>query len=443
MLRTSHGGLKRMPVTEPVAPSGLRGAKWPELYACPDCGLWQRRPAVPRGFHAQCRRCGRTLERPRSGGFDVPLALLAAAVLLWLPACFGPLMRVSAQGAVRQSALASGVAALWSSGFRSLAVVVSAFSIAIPWAYLLLLVCVLAGLRVRAGRPPPAREAGSPLAILHRFALALRPWAMIEVYLLGACVAYTRIEKIALVTVGSGGWCLLATAMLLFVADIALDDGSVWAALPYRAGPAATLPRRAERRLPSCSVCDLPAPQARPGERCPRCHARLTVRKADSIQRTWALVLTGFILFVPANLFPVLTIERFRHEEPNTILGGVLELARYGLWPLAAIVFTASIAIPLAKLCGLSWNLFMTQRRSAHLLGGRTRLHRVIERIGRWSNIDVFMVSILVALVQFGEITRVRAENGMIAFAAVVIVTMIASKSFDSRLMWDAAEDGT
>jgi paraquat-inducible protein A len=423
---------------ERLAASEIPGRDEPELIACPDCGLWQRRPSVPRGFHAECRRCQKVLARFRSQGLDVSLALVVAALLLWLPACVEPLMRVTAEGAVRQSALMSGVSALWTRGFPSLAVVVAAFSIVVPWAYLLLLTCVLAGVRLRRAWPAGAQESGSVLAVLYRWTLALRPWAMIEVYLLGACVAYSRLEKIALVTIGPAGWCLIAAAMLLFVADVSVDDSEIWHALPLRR-VSRPVTRRETGPPPTCVVCELATPQARPGERCPRCRSRLLVRKRGSIERTWALVLAGFLLFIPANLLPVLTIEQFGRSEPNTILGGVIELVHYGLWPLAVIVFAASIAIPLAKLCGLSWNLFMTQRGSSRLLVGRTRLHRVIEQVGRWSNIDVFMVSILVALVQFGELTQVRVQNGLIAFAAVVIVTMAASKCFDSRLMWDSA----
>ena len=190
--------------------------------------------------------------------------------------------------------------------------------------------------------------------------------------------------------------------------------------------------------LVSCPVCFLACNEDT--SRCPRCGARVAARKHASLERTTALVACGFLLFVPANLLPVLTIDRFGHEQASTILGGVFELARDGLWPLAVIVFTASIAIPLAKLSALSWNLMLTRRGSARFLVARTHLHRAIDLIGRWSNIDVFMASILLALVQFGAFTRVRVDPGMIAFAAVVIVTMIAAKCFDSRLMWDAAE---
>ncbi|MGH8258422.1 MAG: paraquat-inducible protein A, partial [Steroidobacteraceae bacterium] len=369
---------------------------------------------------------------PPSRHLDVSLAFTICALLLWIPASFSPLLTVAAEGTVHRSGLATGVAALWSGGFPSLAVVVAAFSLAAPWLYLLLMTLVLIGVHLDAART----RAAPALAVLFRWGLALRPWTMIEVYLLGACVAYSRIEQVAFVRVAAAGWCLLAAAILLLLADAVLDERAVWDALPIRParmaqdGPSAAL---------ACHICELVVPGERDGDACPRCRAPLHARKRASLQRTTALVACGFLLFIPANLLPVLTIERFGRMQSSTILGGVFELAGNGLWPLAVIVFTASIAIPLAKLWGLSWNLILTRRRSARLLIARTRLHRAIDLIGRWSNIDVFMVSILLALVQFGALTRVRVEPGMIAFAAVVIVTMIAAKSFDSRLMWDAA----
>jgi paraquat-inducible protein A len=151
-------------------------------------------------------------------------------------------------------------------------------------------------------------------------------------------------------------------------------------------------------------------------------------------------VIAGFLLYLPANVLPVLSVERFGRVEPNTILSGVRELITLGLWPLAILVFAASILIPLAKLFGLSMMLLMTHFRSRRWLVGRTQLYRFIDFIGRWSSIDLFMISILVALVQFGNLTRVRPQGGAVAFAAVVIVTMLASRCFDPRVMWDATE---
>jgi paraquat-inducible protein A len=144
------------------------------------------------------------------------------------------------------------------------------------------------------------------------------------------------------------------------------------------------------------------------------------------------------LLYVPANVLPVLTTVRLGREEQNTILSGVLELVQNHLWPLAIIVFAASIILPLLKLCGLTWMLLATYRRSGRSLIGRTRLFRMIDLVGRWSNIDVFAVSVLIAALRFGVLTEVRAGDGLVAFAAVVVITMLATSIFDPRLMWDA-----
>jgi len=185
-----------------------------------------------------------------------------------------------------------------------------------------------------------------------------------------------------------------------------------------------------------CTVCDLLVSEH--STHCPRCEGRLRVRKPDSFRRTLAFVVAGYLLYIPANTLPVLTIIRFGKEDPNTILSGVMELIHNHLWPLAVIVFSASIVLPLLKLFSLTWMLIATRRRSEHMLVGRTKLYRMIDLVGRWSNIDVFMVSVLVAILQFGVLTSVHAGKGLIAFGAVVIITMFATTFFDCRLLWDA-----
>ena len=146
-------------------------------------------------------------------------------------------------------------------------------------------------------------------------------------------------------------------------------------------------------------------------------------------------------LYIPANIYPVLTVVQLGSGQPSTILGGVRELIDYGLWPLAALVFFASVAVPVLKLVGLTVLLITTQRRSRDHLRDRTVLYRIVDAIGRWSMIDIFMESILVALVQFGVIASVYPGAGAIAFAAVVILTMLAARGFDPRLMWDNAAE--
>jgi paraquat-inducible protein A len=394
-----------------------------ERVACPDCGLVQWLPPIAPGQVAQCVQCSKMLTRRSRGGIDVPLTLAATALTLLIPANLAPLMSVSERGAQRQNWLSTGVATLWSSGYEFLAVLVAAFTIVIPFLYLTLLVAVLGS--VRFGGPPR-------LGRVFRWTEHLRPWMMIEVYLVGSCVAYSRLQKIAFVHVGLGGWCLMASAFALLLFTAKLDERRVWDALAPR-------PFAAGKSTISCIACELPVPEARAGGRCPRCEAVLHDRKPFALHRTAALVVAGFVLLIPANLLPILTIEQLGNVDPNTILGGIRELIRADLWPLAVIVFVASVIVPLMKLFGLSWMLLLTHQRSGRYLVGRTRLYRVIDLIGRWSNIDIFMLSILVALVQFGALSEVRAGFGAVAFGAVVIVTMIASRAFDSRLMWDAA----
>ena len=372
------------------------------------------------------------------GRVDAPLALCAAALLLMIPACVAPLMVVSTYGAVRQSWLPSSVLAMWRDGFPSLAVLVATFSIALPVTFLGLLIWVLGGLHF-------GRLRG--LGAAFRWVKHLRPWVMVEVYLVGCFVAYSRIKVISTVDVSIGGWCLIIGTMVLMLAITQLDDRTVWAALPGTAnegdGAGVTGGARVEagaKGTLACTVCDLiTVPRAQP-QHCARCGARLHARKPDAMRRTAAFVIAGYLLYIPANTLPVLTIVRFGREDPNTILSGVMELIHNHLWPLAVIVFAASIVLPLIKLFGLTWMLIATRVKSRQLLVARTRLYRTIDIVGRWSNIDVFMVSVLVAILQFGAVTAVHAGDGLVAFAAVVVITMIATVFFDSRLMWDTGK---
>jgi paraquat-inducible protein A len=381
-------------------------------------------PVLGRRQTAVCRRCDSTLAGPATGRVEAPLALAGASLVLVLATLAWPLMTVSSLGAERHSWLDTCVTALWDQGFLSLATLVAAFTVALPCTYLGLLVWVLAALRF---------DLGDRLGPLFRWVQLLRPWMMIEVFLVGCFVAYSRIKVVATIEIGVGGWCLLGASLLFLLALTQLDARTVWEALPVDAAVG-----KGEDTI-ACTVCDLVVTRAVEGSKCPRCSATLHLRKPDAIRRTTALVVTGFLLYVPANVIPVLTTVRLGRSDENTILSGVLELVHNDLWPLAIIVFSASIILPLLKLCGLTWMLIATHLRSRRLLVGRTRFYRMIDLVGRWSNIDVFAVSVLIAALRFGALTEVHAGSGLVAFAAVVIITMVATSVFDTRLMWDAA----
>lgn len=196
--------------------------------------------------------------------------------------------------------------------------------------------------------------------------------------------------------------------------------------------------------LCSCHVCGLVArlpADARPGGlACPRCATPLHSRKPNSIARTWALLIAAFILFFPANLLPVMETGSLFGAQQDTIMSGVVFLWQSGSWPLAVLVFIASIVVPLTKLTILTLLVASVQFRSTWFPHQRTRLYRLIEFIGRWSMLDIYVITVLAALVRLQSLATIKAGPGAVAFGAVVVLTMLASKAFDPRLIWDSVE---
>lgn len=193
--------------------------------------------------------------------------------------------------------------------------------------------------------------------------------------------------------------------------------------------------------LQSCEACGLlsrPAPGEHDG-RCPRCSEELTFRKTDSIQRAWALLIAAAVCYIPANLLPVLTTTTATGIESDTILQGVILLWSPTGWPLALIVLVASIMVPSAKIVGLGYLLFTVQRGSIANQQQRLRLYRIVEVIGRWSMVDVFVGTFTAALIQLAPLMSMAPASGMLFFASVVVFTMLAAECFDPRLIWDSA----
>ena len=194
--------------------------------------------------------------------------------------------------------------------------------------------------------------------------------------------------------------------------------------------------------LYACETCELlsrPASAAEPGF-CSRCGERLEQRRPRSLELTWAFLVAAAICFIPANALPVLNTTSLGSTEPDTILGGIVFLYTSGSWPLALVVLIASVMIPLGKLVALVYLLLSIQRRSAMSNRERTRLYRMVEFIGRWSMLDVFVDTFTVALVQLNPLMAVAPGPGVVFFAAVVVLTMLAAESLDPRLIWDFVE---
>ena len=170
---------------------------------------------------------------------------------------------------------------------------------------------------------------------------------------------------------------------------------------------------------------------------CSRCGSQLHARLPNSFQRTLALLLSGLALYIPANLFPIMTVTQLGVGEPHTILGGIIALIHSDMLPIAMLVLVASILVPLLKLLGMSLLLLCVHYRWQVNAKRWTQMYRIIAFVGRWSMLDIFMISILVSLVDLGGVAQIIAGSAATAFAAVVILTIFAAKSFDPRLIWD------
>ncbi|ABK45861.1 Paraquat-inducible protein A [Magnetococcus marinus MC-1] len=199
-------------------------------------------------------------------------------------------------------------------------------------------------------------------------------------------------------------------------------------------------PRAMAHHLQRCEACGLVVAVAHVGP-CPRCLGKLHVRRPQSITRTWALLLTATLLYIPSNTFPIMSVVKAGQYSSDTIISGVISLYTAGMWPLALIVLVASVFIPMLKLGALTTLLISVQRGSRVAPRTRLRLYRLTAWIGRWSMVDIFVITILTALVELGAVATITPAPGAFYFGMVVVFTLFAAESFDPRLIWDVMEE--
>jgi len=235
---------------------------------------------------------------------------------------------------------------------------------------------------------------------------------MVEVFLIGALVSVVKISSMASIQLGFAFWAFIGFTLCTIASVAMVDRVRMWRA-NFPPGSAAA------HGLQSCLRCSTLAPTG--NTRCRVCGKALFLRRPQSLQWTLAFLLTAVVLYVPANLLPI------------------MDTAEHGSYPTAAIIFVASVLVPVAKIIALLWLCYTVAQRSPHNPHERERLYRITEFIGRWSMVDVFVVALLVALVQVTGILTVAPGSAALAFCGMVVFTMLAADSFDSRLIWDHA----
>jgi paraquat-inducible protein A len=321
----------------------------------------------------------------RSARVERALALSLAAIPLFIVSISALLMTLEERGHLIEASLPGAVQALDQQGLAPLAALVLLTTIFLPAVELGALVWVSWRLRAGEPAPPPVTR------LLH----AIRPWSQSEILVLGMMVAFGKLASVFHMLPGVG-----CAALVGFLILTQLSRSTLEGALVERGG-AIELPRR----------------------------------KPDSLGRTTAFLLAAVILFLPANLLPVMTTRTLVREDSETIFSGVLRLWAGGSWVLALLIFAASIVVPGLKILALTVLVVSSWRRSAWWRGGRARLYRAIEWVGRWSMLDIFVMALLAALVRT-RLAGVQIDGGAVAFGAVVVLTMLASASFDPRLIW-------
>lgn len=360
---------------------------------CPTCRLSQAVDEVPAGASVCCARCDQLLFRAATGQDRIAAFCFAlTALLLAVPAAHYPILEVTNFGNQRAYTIFSGIRALWQGPTSELAIPVTLASVILP-AFLILILLLITSADL-LGLPAASRR------ILTRICSFLKAWSIVDVYLLAIFVTVAKLASVTDAVPALGSLLLFCVVFALALATRCLDPG--------------TRPAVEETTVEV---------QSDPG----------------SLNRTLALTLAALILFFPANLYPTLSVSLAGSLQSDTVLGGVVALVHAGVWPLGLLVLCASFLVPLGKILGLLF-LVLTVR-----MGGRRReryrLYGIVEKVGRWSMLDVYVISLIVAVMNLGVVAGATAEIGAVAFASVVIVTMIAARSFDPRLIWNSEDD--
>ncbi|AOB31823.1 paraquat-inducible protein A [Bordetella sp. H567] len=405
------------------------------LISCEHCGGVYRRQELGPGEQASCVRCGTVLWRYSGLHPSGWLALALAALIVFLIANAYPVAIMRVQGMVQAASFPDAVIVTWRQGHEIVAIMTGLAGLVLPLFQLVLLLWVL--YPIASGARPPA------FSLATRMLGLLEPWSMVPVFVLGVLVAVVKLAGMASVSpgVGLGGFALL-TILLTMLGR--LTPHTLWHYAERTGVVHVHIPQaRPGEALTGCHVCGqvqaLPVAHSESVHHCVRCDSALHLRKPDHLARTWALLVAAAILYIPANILPVMNIDSIFGDSGHTILGGVIELWQTGSWDIAMIVFVASVMVPLTKLLALAVLAWHVQRGSVDNLRQRTRLYGMVEFIGQWSMLDVFVVILLAALARFHGLMTISAGAGAGAFGMVVILTMLAAMSFDPRRGWDVA----
>jgi len=401
-----------------------------DLVACHECDMLFHRDDIPAGARADCTRCGAELYRHVNNSLDRSLALYLSALMFMVVANVYPFITMQTAGISATTLVSGGGLALYEFGMGQLGLVVFLTSILFPFICVVGMIYLL--IPVRLGVLPAF------YAPVYRIVKACEPWSLLAVFMLGTLIAAIKLRALAHVIPGLGMFGFVMMLITYSAARAGFDPEVLWAKCKVKQLDSDEFPGGAEQtRVLTCHTCGLLRPLDQHMQYCQRCGAKVHFRVVDSIEKTWALMLSACIMLVPANIYPVMSIKKLGRGNADTIVSGVIHLMEAGLFGLAFIVLFASLVVPVLKLTTLGYLLYSVRHKSDWRPRDRTLLYRITEIVGAWSMVDVFLVGLLSGLVSLGLLASIEPGVGVIYFGAAVILTMLAAHSFDPRLIWD------
>ncbi|WP_259239722.1 PqiA/YebS family transporter subunit [Rheinheimera pacifica] len=413
-----------VPLSKPLRPQGLSG----ELVLCRHCDLVQLMPELAPGEEASCSRCGLHLDACHPQPVLRPVLYAGSALFMLLLANLFPFVSMFAAGNSNAMNFFDTSSVLFSEHQQWLAILIWLFIQAVPAA------CMLAVLYLKLGMLYPLPACTWVARVLYM----LKPWSMVDIFLMGLIISFVKLVADADISLGPSFWAFCLFCLLHLRTFQVIDRRELWSKIaPY---PIPEVEAHAgktglQQNLKLCQVCTALVPLAQ--SHCSRCNTKVRIRQQASVQNTMALLIAATLLYIPANLLPIMRTVSFGEVTDSTIISGLILMWQDGAYPVAIIILIASVIVPVAKILIMFWLCYLTRlpfsRRQRH----SGTIYRLVDWVGRWSMVDVLVVAIMAALVRFDLFMSVYPGVGALVFAAVVILTMLAALSFDPRLLWD------
>lgn len=401
---------------------------------CHECDLKVSIDSLKFGQKAQCVRCGYTITRKPHNALTRMMTFSATAVIALFFSNTFNFVTLGAQGSEVKLTLLQSIHALFVQGNSVLALTILMVIIVLPVIFLSVLGLLLLTIE-------PQTVTARSIALL-RIVNVFRFWNMTEIYFLGVLVSLIKLVSLANISLGPSFWffalfCLAQIAVLLHIDTFQLGHQIRILVKQQSENTEGQSYPLSDNEL-SCHHCA--RLQSTNNRRCDFCGTKLHYRKVNSLQRSWIFLMTGILLYIPANALPIMVTSTLGRSESTTIVEGVLLLMEHGSYPIALVIFIASVVVPMGKFLILLALILSAQYRLFNRPQEKIIAYRVTEYIGRWSMVDVFVVAFLAGLIQLGNVMTIYPGPAVLAFAGMVIATMLAAASFEPKLFWDHYE---